>query len=303
MRIKTKLRNQCARALVQAMSVKTMVSLARRLIPNYDVHKRSGYPKSVPIPNQEAAVQIVTDLVEADLFLAFAAMLVDVEKRGFIGRKYRFPGLGEIVRGVEEMGYTFDPDAGSFVENRGLRTTRNWGVLREGDYHVFAFLSLDVVGNSALVRAYSEEQMAKIYRDLRYFMDDSILARNGRFWTWEGDGGLVAFYKDDPVGAAVHSAIEILHELLLYNAVASDVRLPVRLRITCHTGQCEYRSDFRKMDSQVVRRLREVESRHAASNAVTVTNGVHTALDPLVAALFTPVTGARELFVYSVEAG
>ncbi len=282
------------------MSVKGMVSLVRRLLPNYDVHDRSGFPQSVPIPNQEAAIQIVSDTVEAELFLTFVALLVEVEQKGFIGRKYSFPGLGEIVRGVEEMGYAFDKQSGTFVENQGQRTTRNWGVLRDGEYHVFTFLSIDVVGNSDMVRSHSEEQMARIYDDIRYFVDDSVLARNGRLWSWEGDGGVAAFYQEDSVGAAVYSGIEILHELLLYNAIASDLQKPVRLRITCHTGQCEYRKSFRKMDSQVVKRLREVDAKYAAPDSVTITPAAYTALDPLISSMFLPPAASKDVYQYAV---
>ncbi len=282
------------------MSVKVMVSLARRLLPNYDVHDRSGYPQSVPIPNQEAAIQVVNDMVEAELFLTFISLLVDVEQKGFIGRNYSFPGLGEIIRGVEEMGYTFDKQSGAFVENQGQRTTRNWGVIRDGEYHVFTFLSIDVVGNSDMVRSYSEDQMARIYDDIRYFVDDCVLARNGRVWSWEGDGGIAAFYQEDSVGAAVHSAIEILHELLLYNAVASDLLTPVRLRITCHTGQCEYRSILRKMDSQVLKRLREVDAQYAVPDSVTLTHAAYNALDPLVSTMFLTPAASKDVYQYVV---
>jgi class 3 adenylate cyclase len=282
------------------MSVKIMVTLARRLLPNYDVHQRSGYPKSVPIPNQEAAVQIVNDMVEAELFLSFVALLVDIERKGFIGRKYSVSGLGELIRGVEEMGYSLDRETGAFVEDQGQRTTRNWGVIREGEYHVFTFLSIDVAGNSDMVRDYSEDQMGRIYQDIRYFVDDCVLARNGRVWSWEGDGGIAAFYRDDSVGAAVHSAIEILHELLLYNAIASDLRTPVRLRITCHTGQCEYRGDFRKMDSQVIKRLREVDGQYAAPDSVTITSAAYSALDPLIAGMFRSPDSSKDVYRYAV---
>ena len=281
------------------MTVKIMVTLARRLIPNYDVHQRSGYPKSVPIPNQDAAIQIVNDVIESELFLPFVALLVDVEKRGLIGRKYRITGLGEIVRGVEELGYSFDKESGTFVEDQGQRTTRNWGVIRDGEYHVFTFLSIDVVGNSGLVRAHSEDQMGRIYQDIRYFVDDCVMARNGRFWSWEGDGGVAAFYREDTVGSAVHAGIEILHEMLLYNAVASDLRIPVRLRMSCHTGQCEYRSDFRKMDSQVVKRLREVDQKYAAPDTVTITAAAYSALDPLISGMFTQQSSSKDVYSYA----
>ena len=146
MRVKARVRTLANRALAESMDVKTMVHLARRLFGRYDLHERTGFPSSVPIPNRNAAKQIVDDVIESGRFLDFVALLIDVERLGMEGRKYRFPRLHAIVNEILETGYRYDGDSRSFAEDTGIRTTRNWGVLKKGETYVMAFLAVDVVG-------------------------------------------------------------------------------------------------------------------------------------------------------------
>jgi hypothetical protein len=44
------------------------------------------------------------------------------------------------------------------------------------------------------VRKYPADVIEKTYEDLRLMVEGAIDKRNGRIWSWEGDGGLVAFF-------------------------------------------------------------------------------------------------------------
>lgn len=68
------------------------------------------------------------------------------------------------------------------------------GVLRNGSDYVISMLRLDIVGNTELVRKYSKTLIESTYSDLRQIVEMASDRRNGRIWSWEGDGGIIAFY-------------------------------------------------------------------------------------------------------------
>ncbi len=302
MRVKSRLKNMVIRGLTQSMDVKTMTHVARRLIDNYDVHERSGFPGSVPIPNQEAARQIVEDMIEHQQFLAFISLLIDVNRSGFVGRKYRIPRMKDILLEVMEAGYSFDTEQRVFVENAGQRRTRNWGVLLGGQRYTLAFLIMDIVKNSELVRTYDQETISRLYRDVRKLMQRVVEKRDGRLWLWEGDGGLAAFYMGDTNIAAVHSGMEILHELFLYNHLWSSLDEHVAVRLSVHSGQVEYREQLDSIESPVLEKARHIEARIAGPNELAISELVYDTVDPLVAKWFRENAVADESYYrYALE--
>jgi len=294
MRVKARVRTLANRALAESMDVKTMVHLARRLFGRYDLHERTGFPSSVPIPNRNAAKQIVDDVIESGRFLDFVALLIDVERMGMEGRKYRFPRLQAIVHEILETGYRYDGDSRSFAEDTGIRTTRNWGVLKKGETYVMAFLAVDVVGNSELVRTYGQATMAELYRSLRGIVSTVAERRNGRLWGWEGDGGVVAFTFEEHNQRATLAGMEILNELFLYNLTECPIDAGLHARVTVHNGPCRYNDDGSELNVDAITRAWEIDSRHGVADTMVVTDAVYPNLERLVADRLNTLKVARD---------
>ncbi len=303
MRVKGRLRTLATRALTESMEVKTMVHVARRMFGNYDLHERTGFPQSVPIPNRTAASQIVTDVAETDLFLEFVSLLMSLERVGMAGRKYKIPRLNTIVTEILDTGYRYDSGSGMFVEDRAIRTTRNWGVLREGENYVMAFLGVDVAGNSELVRRHGQGSMQRIYQTLRQIVTESVQRRNGRLWGWEGDGGLFAFTFEEENQRAVHSAVEVLHELFLYNLISCPLPEGLHVRLTIHNGPCEYRSDGTELKVDTVKRLWDIDSKYGQQDSLTISAAILPSLDHSLSSRFEGIrtSSGENLYAYSVR--
>ncbi|TVR03330.1 MAG: hypothetical protein EA403_07135 [Spirochaetaceae bacterium] len=284
------------------MDIKTMVALARRVVGSYDLHERCGFPHGVAVPNRDAAAQIVEDMIASSNFLVFVSLLIEVNQHGFVGRKIPIRGLDQIVSEVMDAGMVYDAETHAFVEVSGRRQTSNWGVIRDGDVHTFGFLRFDIVGNSRLVREYDESVVMKAYGDLREIIHAVIERRNGRLWSWEGDGGLAAFFTDEVDSAAVLSGMEILSELVLYNALQCPLDEPLRLRLAVHSGTSEYRSNVSDIQSATIKKVYQIEAHHTQPNSLTVSDTVFYSLDPLIEPWFVSVgsDGDTACFRYAV---
>ncbi len=268
------------KALAGSFTVKLMIGLARELIPNYDLHKRTGIHKSLAIPNINAARQIVVDMKKRNIIPHFINLLIQAQYKGIKGRKHQIKYLRELIVGIHGQGFLYDSHNKMFVEDPRIRRTRDWGVLIEGEEYNFAFLRLDIVGNSKLVKKYSKKDISKTYSDLHQIVKSCCEKRNGRFWHWEGDGGLMAFFFSNKNTLAVLSGMEIIHELFLYNKTKCTLDTPLEIRLAIHCGMCNFTNneeDITNLD--IVKETIQFESKYGKSNTVTISQKVLTTLD------------------------
>ena len=302
MRIKARLRTLATRALSETMDVRSMIRLTRRLFGSYDLYERTGFPSSVPIPNRDAARQIVNDVIEAGLLLDFAALLVELERLGNDGHSRLSSPLQAIVREILERGYYFDEQSRSFVEDTDIRTTRNWGVLRDGESYILTFLGIDIVGSSDLVREHGPRAMSPLYRWLRDLITNLSEKRNGRLWVWEGDGGIVAFTSDEQNLRATLTGMELLNELVIYNLTECPLDDGLHVRITVHQGPCEYGETGAELTSDTIKRIRQIDARHGAPDTMIVTDAVYPSLERIVANALQPlhIADDQKYHTYSV---
>jgi hypothetical protein len=305
MKVRSRLRTLASKTLSESIDVKTMVHVSRRLLGNYDLYERTGFPTSVPIPNQTAARQIVEDIVNNDLFLQFVILLIDIQRLGMGGHKHKFARLNSILNELGDLGYRYDEDAHAFVEDTSVRTTRNWGVLREGESYVMAFLGVDVAGNSALVKRYGSARMSEIYRYVRETVGRCAEHHNGRLWGWEGDGGVAAFTFEEQNLRATLAGMQIVNELFIYNLSQRVVDGGLHLRLMVHNGPCRYAEDGSELKSDTVKRLWDLDGRYGVSDTLIVTDSVAPSLERTLMQRFEPLQAAHDqlYYTYSVRWG
>jgi class 3 adenylate cyclase len=304
MQIKTHLKNTAVKALCESMEVKTMVQLVNEILPRYDLRRRLDVRESVAVPTANAARQIVDDICRAGLFPQFVLVLARAQDRGLGGRKYRIAYLPFLVHGLATEGFVYDRENDMFIEDGRARKTPNWGVLREGGEYPLTFLRFDVSGNSALVRNNPAKKVEKTYREIFAFINAALDRRNGRLWSFQGDGGLAAFAFAGKDNAAVMCAVEALHELFLYNKYRLSLASPVHMRFAVHSGNAVYSANTESLKKgDTVKEVLDIEAKHTAADSVTLSKKVHTGLDKRLADLFAPVTARYQHALYRYELG
>ncbi len=305
MKIQTRLATLFVSALSQSMPVDLMQKVAREVIPNYDIYERSGFPRSIPIPRVDAARQILNDMVGENLFLKLVECLLDIQQHGRMGREVKIPLLARIIAEIEDQGYIYSQQKGVFVEasRGGRQRTMGWGTLMEGRSYELALLRIDTVGNSDLVRRYPRSLIDATYAKLRDMITRLVEKRDGRVWSWEGDGALAAFYFIDKTIQATLCGMEILHELFLFNLLGTVLPEPLSARLAVHAGPCKFLSSAKESAGDTIRRVELLESRYTKPDSLTVSPGVFTDLGSKLSPLFVPVGGPdnSNAYCYSLE--
>ncbi|MGQ9616657.1 MAG: hypothetical protein ACUVWJ_09715 [Spirochaetota bacterium] len=287
------------RALTESMDVRSMIHLVRRLVPNYNLGERTGFSDDISMPDKDVAMQIVRDLTKKDLMLDFIILLIGVQESGLGGRKYNVPHLQEILGEVRKAGLIYDEDSRMFFEDPRIRRTRNWGVLRENEEYSFTFLKIDIAGNSTLVRENPADVIQATYSDLRSIVQVSSEKRNGRIWKWEGDGGLVAFYFASKELKAVLAAMEILHELHIYNIVRCRLNKPLRVRIAVHSGPCRYFHNSDSIGGDTIKKIMDLEENCTQPDSITISKPVFNMVHQAMSHFFEPVSYGANTSYYT----
>ena len=294
----------CVKALARSMTSDIMIVLARKVIPNYDLYARLGFPRSMAIPNNDAARQIITDIIKQDYFIEFVALLIEASNRGVMGRRYSIPHLDSIINGVFQLGYLYDNTNAMFVENPRNSLSRNWGTLKQGKEYGFAFMRLDIADNSGTVRENSEKDVRKAYDYLREITNKAVIKRNGRIWSWDGDGGLSSFFFGNKQQSAVMAGKEILHELFFYNYLDRPLKNPLKIRVAVHSGEFEYSSEEEELKAcEVVKKVGEIESKFTKPGTMTISQPVKVMLDNIasIGIKLLSGTGSNEYYNYEFK--
>jgi hypothetical protein len=288
-------------ALSQSMTVHLMERLVRRIIPNYDLHERSGFPENIPIPLVDAAQQVYMDMVAENALIRFIEMLIDVNSTGYMGRPVTVRLLPQILNELEELGLYYDERYGAIVEGEERVKTSSWGVLREGYTYEFSFMRFDIAGNSSLVRRYSKKDVGKAYSDMKRIATMMVEKREGRIWRWEGDGALAAFYFGNKNLQVVLTGIEILLELFMYNLFECPFREPLNVRISAHTGPAAFSSKIEDIQSATLNRLLEIDQQYSKPDSLTISPSVYTDLGTKLERFFQALQVSSRNYLYQYQ--
>ena len=280
----------CRKCLTLSLSVEQMNRFAKMTITDYDLHKSFGFSKGHPIGIHEAADRIVGDMVQSGYYIDFVETLIKVDSKGYMGHKFAFRGLDDVIGDVLQAGFSYDKTTGIFFEDQSKQITRSWGRLLEGDERTMAILRLDIVGNSLLVKNNPKQLVDKTYNKLRDMVDTAVVSRLGRLWTWEGDGALGAFMLGDYNRMSIFAGMEILDCMFMFNKTENLLDSPINLRIAAHSGQIAFSENETKiLKSDTVRTAIGMESKAAVPNSLVISESLVLSQDQSLIDIFSSV--------------
>ena len=291
--MKAKNANNCRNCLIDSFNVDLMLRFAKLVDPDYDIYERTGIRFGLSIPLQSAAKCIVEDMIADGRYIDFVEVLVKVDREGYMGSRFVLNGLSSVVDSLIDEGYIFDKVTGHFYENQQEHISPNWGRLLEGAERKMTLLRLDIAGNSELVRNNPRPKIEQAYNDVRKIVNKAVNSRNGRLWSWEGDGALAAFLFGPIEKMAIFAGMEILHELFFYNKLRNPLDSPINVRLGAHIGQVRYSNrEMERLKNDIVKQVMVYEAL-ASSNTLSVSFNVYISMDPFTLKLFSAEKIAR----------
>jgi class 3 adenylate cyclase len=158
--------------------------------------------------------------------------------------------------------------------------------LKENKAYQFSFVSVDTVDSSELNLKEQRSRLDQTYDALQLLINMTAQKYGGSLWSWQGDGGLLAFYGKSHTLHALFFCFEILGLLPVFNLKDSRIQSHIALRFGMDAGEAVYKRDRGSIISKAINFASHLEKKCTACNSITISKAVFEALDVKQKAVF-----------------
>jgi class 3 adenylate cyclase len=297
------LRHELCELIAGSFNLSGVDELGRLVFRQYSTHSVAGEDKHITISRHRGAQLLVEQAEMRGRIADLVKLIADLDGSHFQGRHLDVDGIEVFFNGLARAGMAYDANHRRLYYNREeIQQLKNWASLRDGRTYEISVISLDIVGNSQLVRDNGARKMEQFYYELWRFLGKKITDYDGRIWSWAGDGGLMAFTFKGHVNRCVKCAIDIQISLPLFNISSENpLNERVALRIAANTGQLRFYSDTGRIVSDVINYAVHLEKGGTAPGCVSLTERVAALTDPKTLTIFEDA-GTFEGFAYKTTA-
>jgi len=281
------LRNDLVELIAANFKTDEVNELGTLLLGSFDSNAVLGTKNHISLSARKSARTLVDLCEQSAQIPSLLKLVVEVDDTVVHGRSVKVDGLEGFLGKLLRAGIRYD-----FKTRRIITACKepgelaNWGCLRDGREYDVSVMSLDIEGNSALVRKYGIKRMEKVYYQLWGFLREKLTAVDGRVWSWAGDGGLIAFALKDHTRRAARFAVEVQSTMPLFNLTVEGSPADIALRIGLAGGRVKFKSDTGKIVSDVINHAAHLEKKGTRPGCVSVSRSIYHALPSRLGSLF-----------------
>jgi class 3 adenylate cyclase len=259
------------------------------LFRKYDSHDTAGAERHITISRRRAAGLLVEACDCKGKAADLVSLVVDIDGNQLLGRRIRVDGIEGFLNALMRRGYVYDPDRHRIESYEGnLSSLKNWGSLKDGREYDLSVVSVDIVGNSNLVRESGVKAVEELSFHFHRFLSRRLEDYDGRMWHWAGDGGIIAFALEGHANRAALCAIAIQKSMLVFNvAPEKAVDQDIVLRVAGHTGRVKFYGDTGKIVSDTINYAAHLEKFATRPGYVSLSEDLHSAVDKRIRSVFT----------------
>lgn len=296
------LRKHLHELMVVSLNTDQINDLARNVDPSFDVSIVSGFGDKIVIPRKVAADCVVSYFSSDESLLRFVAYMLSRNGQPASGGVVHLKSTDRILKLTRESGWIFDPSMAIFRKDQKGQRTSDWGFLQSGSEYYHVFTSIDIVMSSELTRLNIREDVETTLLRFRRYVFEKVEKRNGRIWSWSGDGGIAVYQGEEAAVESVLTMLEILNYLPLFNISKNEMRAEsdIRLRIGMHYGTAVYSDEVSRIKSSDLEMAQTIEKNCANPNSIAVTGSLYQLLWPEIRSHFVSAGNYRDtsIFIY-----
>lgn len=281
-------KSELVELLTTTFTTKDLSELGKLIIKNYDVHELMKVKNHMTVSPRKHAEFLSNYCEEKNKMKDFLKLLIETDDGIFLGKHVVIKDIEIFLHHLAQQGYAYDPVSRSVLDRSVDKSELvNWGSLRDGRSYEITVLSIDIVGNSRLVKKYGMKKMERFYYQLWRFLKDKLALYDGRLWSWAGDGGICAFTFKDHVDRAVLFAVELQCNMPIFNmSPDKPISEDIQLRIGIDSGKFKFYGDTGQIVSDTVNYAAHLEKKGTEPGKIGVSDTVIKQLDSTVATVF-----------------
>ncbi|MDA3938849.1 MAG: adenylate/guanylate cyclase domain-containing protein [Spirochaetia bacterium] len=293
--------NETTEILANNFTPGEIESLGKIIYSKYDGHKAAGVKNHITMSPRKCANALVQFLNESKKTFQLIKLIIEMDDSALNGKAKNIEGLEAYLNKLVKSDIYYD------FKKRKLHHSKkdahkmiNWGILNDGKTYSITVMSLDIVGNSMLVKKHGTKTMEKVYFRLRNFIEKKVLDYDGRIWNFAGDGGLIAFtLKEHPTRAAL-CALDIRAALAVFN-IRPDLPIKehISLRLALDTGKIKFSSNTGHIVSDIINYAAHLEKAGTLPGEISISENVKKDLAIKVAKVFSDKNVFENMNCYS----
>jgi class 3 adenylate cyclase len=282
-------RNDLIELLCANFTNKELIELGRLLFKNYNAHSQLGVKSHITLTARKHAEFLVDRCESEKQTAAFIKLLVELDDRIILGKHVTIKGIEFFLHHLMQQGFTYDHRSRQILDcTSDKQELVNWGSLRDGKIYDIAVMSIDIVGNSALVKKYGMRKMETFYYQLWAFLKEKLARYDGRLWSWAGDGGICAFTFKSHVSRAVLFAVELQSSIPVFNMrPGKPVQEDIQIRIGIDCGKIRFFCSTGQIVSDAVNYAAHLEKKSTEPGKIGISEKVFKQMDKSTCAVFT----------------
>ncbi len=281
--------NDMTEMLTKHLKPNQIDEIGRLLLKTYNSHEKLGIDTHITIPRRRAAETLIDECLTRNKSEDLIKCLIEIDGSDLLGKTVSFDGIESFMKDLASSGYIYDSKKRKMKKlKEAPEELPNWGALREGKNYEVTVGSIDIVGNSALVKEHGMKKAEKLYFKFWNLLRRVLAVYDGRIWSWSGDGGLVAFtFKNHPT-RAVLCALELQNALPVFNLDPDlPIREPISLRIGLDTGTLKFAHDTGKIVSETINYAAHLEKNFTSPGMVSISKQLKQKISPNLQSLFS----------------
>ena len=271
------------------------------LFGKYSTHELEGISNTLSISPAAASKRLIAECRKRKKFETLIITLIQLEGNYLNDRIVKIFKLENLLYHIAQSGSFYDYKRGKFIDIKDDKTLLpNWGALRDGREYDLTVASIDIAGNSKLVEKHGSAIMEKSYNLLWKYIRKKLEPYDGRIWSWQGDGGLLAFPFSQDVNLSVASCLEIMLALPIYNLHPSNpIESNIVLRIALDHGPIKFATDTGRIVSQSINYAAHLEKHGTSPWGISVSDEVYEQLSGSMRKIFPKKRKFEERIAYS----
>ena len=280
--------NDMTEMLTKHLKPNQIDEIGRMLLKRYSSHEKLGIDDHITIPRRKAAEALIDECLTSKKEEDLIKCLIELDGSDLLGKTVVFDSIETFMKDMVSSGYIYD------FKKRKIKKLKeeqdelpNWGALREGKNYEITVASIDIVGNSALVKKYGLKKIEKVYAKFWSLLRRILAVYDGRTWSWSGDGGLVAFtFKDHPTRAVLF-ALELQNTLSVFNVNPSlPIDEAISVRIGLDTGNLKFSQNTGQIVSETINYAAHLEKTFTSPGKISISKELYIRISENLQSIF-----------------
>ena len=263
-------------------------SIGKYIYKKYSTHSLENVDEHISISPLNAAKMLVQKCGEDDKLSDLFCFVMSLDGSLLNGKRINFEGMEHLLYRLSSAGIYFDFDKRKLLSSdNDKKLLKNWGSLKEGKEYALTIASIDICDNSSLVRKYKTPVIEEVYYYLWEFIRKKCEHHDGRIWSRNGDGSLLAFRNDKNPVSGIECCMEILFSLPIFNSsISKKIQDEINLRIGIDSGLVKFYNDTGSIISDVINYASKLEKKGTCPNGLSVSENAYENISPALKNMF-----------------